>query len=147
MDVILLTHVEKVGAEGSVVHVKPGFARNYLIPRGLAVLATAATRKTIEALQRQRIQQVRRMQEEAETLKRRIEGCSLTLTLSLGADEKPFGSVTVHDLVDALAREGITVEKSTLQLEQPLKALGMYDVPVRLHPHVTATVKVCIAKA
>jgi large subunit ribosomal protein L9 len=147
MDVVLLKAVEKLGAEGAVVQVKPGFARNYLLPRGLAVPATAQQLKAIEVINRQRLQRSQRIQAEAETLKRKLEGRSLTLKLSLGMDDKPFGSITTHDLVEALTLEGIEVDKHAIHLEQPIKALGVYQIPVRLHPHVTATLKLWVVKA
>ena len=147
MDVILLKDVEPLGAEGAVVRVKPGFARNYLLPSGLAVEATPRQLQAVEASKRQRLKQAERVQQEAEALKRRLESHSLTMTLTLGEGDQPFGSITVHDVADALARDGIPVEKGAIRLEQPLKALGVFDVPVRLHPNVTATVKLWVVKA
>ena len=147
MDVVLLKDVEKVGAQGSVVHVKPGFARNYLIPLGLAVHATPAKLKAIETTTRQRQQKVQRARAQAEALKRKLESRSFTLTLSVGADGKPFGAITTHDIVELLTREGLPVEKHAVQLEQPIKALGVYDVPVRVHADVTAAAKLFIVKA
>ena len=146
-DVILLKDVEQVGTEGALLHVKAGFARNYLIPRGLAVPATPQQMKAVEEAKRRRLEQAKRAQAEAEALKQKLESRSLTLKLTLGEDEQPFGSVTTHDLVEALAREGIQVEKSLVHLEQPIKALGTFDVPVRLHQAVTATLKVWVVKA
>ena len=147
MDVILLKDVVPLGAEGAVVRVKPGFARNYLLPSGLAVEATPRQLQAVEASKRQRLKQAERVQQEAEALKRRLESHSLTMTLTLGEGDQPFGSITVHDVADALARDGIPVEKGAIRLEQPLKALGVFDVPVRLHPNVTATVKLWVVKA
>ena len=147
MDVILLKDVEKLGAEGAVVHVRPGFARNYLLPLGLAAPATPQQLKAIEAGKRQREHKLQRVKQDADALKRKIESRSITLKLTLGYDEKPFGSVTVHDLVEALQREGLDVEESAVHLEQPIKTLGIFDVPVKLHPDVTATAKVWVVKA
>jgi large subunit ribosomal protein L9 len=147
MEVVLLKDVETLGSAGAVVRVKPGFARNHLLPSGLAVAATPQQLKAVELAGRRREQQARRIQAGVEALKRRIESLSLTLTLTLGEDDRAFGSVTVHDIVEALAREGIAVEKPMVHLEQPLKALGLYEVPIRLHPQVAATVKVRVAKA
>ena len=146
MDVVLLKDIEKLGTEGTVIHVKPGFARNYLVPCGLAVPATPAQLKAIEEAKRRRLQQTQRIQEEAQTLKRKLEGRSLTMKLSLGEGDKPFGSVTAHDVVEALTREGFDIDKHAIQLEQPIKALGIYEIPVRLHPQVTATLKVWVVK-
>ena len=147
MDVVLLKDVERLGAEGTVIHVKPGFARNYLIPTGLAVPATAQQVRLVEQRKRERSQQAQRVKAEAEALQQTLEGRSLTLTLTLGPDDTPFGSVTVHDLVEALRQEGLTVEKRAILLEQPIKALGIYEIPVRLHPEVKALLKVWVVKA
>lgn len=147
MDVVLLKDVEKLGAAGAVITVKPGFARNYLLPRGLAVPATPERVHQIEATQRRRQEQEKQAQAAAEALKRQIERCSITLQLNVGTDGQPFGSVSVRDVAEALAREGLAVEKNQVQLEQPIKTLGVVEVPVRLHSDVTATVKVSVVKA
>ena len=147
MDVILLKDVEKLGTEGTVVHVKPGFARNYLVPCGLAVPATAQQLKAVAAAAQQRQRTSQRLQADAEALKQRLEGRPVTLTLTLGAEDKPFGSVTTHDVVEALARDGIVVDKHAVHLEEPIKALGAFEIPVRLHPAVTATLKLQVVKA
>ena len=147
MDVVLLKDVGKLGTEGTVVHVKPGFARNYLLPRGLAAPATPEQLRVVEAIKHQQLQKTQRVHTGALALKQKLESHSLTLKLNVGADDKPFGSVTTHDIVEALSREGIEVDKYAVHLEQPIKTLGIFDVPVRLHPDVTATVKVWVVKA
>jgi len=147
MDVILLKAVEPLGAEGAVVRVKPGFARNYLLPAGLAVEASPQQLAAVEAAKQRRLRQAERAQGDAEALKRQLEGRSLTLKLTLGDNEQPFGSITAHDVAEALAHEGLPVEKSAVRLEQPIKALGVFDVPIRLHPSVTATLKLWVVKA
>ena len=147
MDVILLKDVEKLGTEGTVVHVKPGFARNYLVPCGLAVPATAHQLKAVEAITQQRQKKSQRLQADADALKHTLEGRLLTFTLTLGDEDKPFGSVTTHDIVEALARDGIVVDKHAVHLEEPIKSLGAFEVSVRLHPAVTATLKLQVVKA
>ncbi len=147
MELLLVKDVEKVGAEGTIVHVKPGFARNYLLPFGLAVPATPEQMKVAEASKQQRARKAQRAQAGALAVKQQVEGRSVTLKLTLGEGDKPFGSVTAHDIVEALAREGIQVEKRAVQLEQPIKALGIYPIPIRLHPDVTATLKLWVVKA
>lgn len=147
MDVMLLKDIEKLGAEGAVVHVKPGFARNYLLPQGLAAAATPDRLKAAEAAKRRRLEKDQQAREAAAALKRRLESRALTFTLNVGDDGAPFGSISVHDLAEVLAREGHPVEKHRIQLEQPLKTLGTFDVPVRLHPDVVATLKVLVTKA
>jgi len=146
MDVILLKDIEQLGAEGAVVHVKPGYARNYLLPQGLAVLATATQLKAAEARQRQQQEKLQRIKAQAQTLKRKLEGHPLTLKLSLGEDEKPFGAITTHEIMDALQREGFELEKHALHLDQPIKSLGIFELPVRLHPEVTAVLKLWVVK-
>ena len=147
MEVVLLKDVEKLGAEGAVVKVKPGFARNYLLPHGLAALATTQQLKAVEETKRQRLQKTQRARRDADALKRKLEAHSLTLKLSLGEDDKPFGSITTHDIVDALAQDGMVIDKHAVHLEHPIKTLGVFDVPVRLHADVTATLKVWVVKA
>ena len=147
MDVILLKDVNKLGTEGTVVRVKPGFARNYLLPVGLAVPATAQQLKAVAAATQQRQRKSQRLQADAEAMKRTLESRPLTFTLTLGAEDKPFGSVTTHDVVEALARDGIVVDKHAVHLEESIKALGLFEVPVRLHPNVTATLKLQVVKA
>jgi large subunit ribosomal protein L9 len=147
MDVVLVKDVERLGAQGTVVRVKPGFARNYLLPRGLAVAATPQALQTFDAAKRRRAQQAQRLKEQAESLKHRLESRSLTLKLTLGAEDQPFGSVTVHDILEALKRDGLEIEKPAVQLDHPIKTLGIYDVPIRLHAEVLATLKVWVVKA
>lgn len=147
MDVVLLKDVEKLGAEGARVQVKPGFARNYLLPRGLAITATPSQVKAIEEVKRQRARKVQRFQAEAEALKKRLEQQPVSFSLSLGEDGKAFGSITLHDVVEALAKAGCPVERHAVQLSQPIKSLGVHEVPVKLHPSVTAIVKVRVVKA
>jgi large subunit ribosomal protein L9 len=147
MDVILLKDVERLGKEGSVVHVKPGFARNYLLPLGLALPVTPERVRAVEERTRQAERRRARILEQAQALKQRIESRSLTMKLNLGEHDVAFGSLTAHDIVQALADEGITVEKRALALEEPIKALGIYEIPVRTHPEVTATLKLWVVKA
>ena len=147
VEILLLKNVDRLGQAGSIVQVKPGFARNYLLPRGLAVLATPEQIRQLEERRRQTERKVQRVRQQADELKRKLESRSLTLKLTLGEGDKPFGSITAHDLVDALKQEGFSIEKSALQLDEPIKALGIYDVPIRVHPEVAAIVKVWVVKA
>ena len=147
MDVILLKNVEKLGMEGSVVRVRPGYARNFLMPSGLAVPATTQQLKVVEEVKRQQQRKTDRAQHDATALKQQIEKRPLTLTLTVGEGDQPFGSVTAHDLADALAKAGVPVEKHAIHLEEPNKALGVYQVPVKVHPAVTATLHVSVVKA
>ena len=147
MDVILLNDVARVGSQGAVVHVKPGYARNYLIPLGLATLATTQQLKAMEAVKQRGLQRAQRLRAESEALKRKVEGRSLTLKLSVGEDDQPFGLVTAHDLVEALAHEDLPIEKHMIGLEESIKTLGVYEIPIRLHAEVSAMLKVWVVKA
>ena len=147
MDIVLLKDIKQLGIEGSVVSVKPGYARNYLIPNGLAAPATAQRLKAMEDVKRRRDQKAARVKKEALTLQRKLEDRSLTLKLSLGEDGKAFGSITTNDVAEALKNEQFTIDKHDIRLEQSIKAVGIYDVPIRLHPEVTATLKVSVVKA
>lgn len=147
MEIVLLKEVDKLGAEGAVVRVKPGYARNFLLPRGLAVAATSAQVKTIAEIKRQRSRKLHKQQADAEALKQRLEQHALSFTLNLGEDGKAFGSITLHDVVDTLAHDGLAVEKHTVQLPQPIKSLGLHEVPVKLHPGIIAVLKIRVVKA
>ena len=147
MDIVLLKDVDKLGTEGQVVHVKPGYARNYLVPLGLAVSATSAQVRAIEETKRQRQQKVQRATEDAEALKGKLESRSVSLTLNVGADGKAFGSVTAHDIAEALTKAGFALDKHAVHLPEPIKTLGTHDVSVRVHPSLNATVKVLVVKA
>lgn len=147
VDVVLLKDVDRLGTQGAVVHVKPGFARNYLLPQGLAELASPARLKMVETIHRQQRRKRERLQAEYEALKRKLEQQPLTLRLTVGSGEQVFGSVTAHDIAQALAQAGFEVEKRAIRLEDPIKTLGDHAVPVRLHPSVTATLKVSVVNA
>jgi large subunit ribosomal protein L9 len=147
MEVVLLQDVTPLGAQGTVVQVKPGFARNYLLPRGLAAEATPLHLKRVEELAQSRARKAERLKTQALALKRAMEARSLTLKLTVGESDKPFGSISAHDLAEALREAGLAVEKSAIQLEQPIKTLGVFEVPVRVHPDVSATVKLWVVKA
>ena len=147
MDIVLLKDVEKLGSQGNVVRVKPGFARNFLVPQGLAVIATEPQIKTLNEITRQRRRKLERIQADAQALKLRLEKHSLSFTLSLGEDEKAFGSITAHDIFEALSRDGFKLEKRAVLLAQPVRSLGVHEVSVKLHPSVTAVLKVRVVKA
>ena len=147
MDVILLERVEKLGAIGDVVKVKDGFARNFLLPRKKALRANEANRKVFEA-NRGRIESEnasRRTDAEAEA--KTLEGVSVTLIRQASNTGQLYGSVAVRDLVDALAADGHKVAKSAVVLDRPIKAIGMNEVRLVLHPEVSVTVKVNVARS
>jgi len=146
MDVILRQDVDNLGRAGELVTVKDGYARNYLLPRGFAYLASEGNRRRIEAEARQRERKAGAQLESARDLAGRLEAVSLTFTMKAGEGDKLFGSVTAADLADRLHAEGITVDKKAVELHEPIKALGVYKVPVRLHHDVKPEVRVWVVK-
>lgn len=146
MEVILREAVEKLGHPGDVVKVSPGFARNYLLPRGIAYEATPGNLK--------RIAQEKGRLEAAETARRvaaeevaaKFEAVSLTFSARVGEDGKLFGSVTSGDIAAQLELQGLHVEKRMIDLHEPIRALGVYKVPIKLHADVKAEIKVWVIK-
>jgi large subunit ribosomal protein L9 len=146
MEVILRQSVEKLGAPGDVVKVSNGYARNFLLPRGIAVIATEGNKKQIEA-QRQRLEAAEdTRREEARTQAVTLEQVSLTFSARVGEEGKLFGSVTSSDIVQQLEALGHRVEKRQVDLHEPIKALGVYRVPIRLHADVKPEIKVWVIK-
>jgi large subunit ribosomal protein L9 len=146
MQVILTKEVPYLGHAGETVTVRPGYGANFLIPRGLAVLATVRNQRQM-AHERRRIEaQIVRERAAAQETAKKLNGVSVTLTRLVATDEKDkiFGSVTAQDVADALRNEGFVVDKRAVHLEAPLKALGVYEIPVKLHREVEAHVKVWV---
>lgn len=147
MEVILLERVEKLGAIGDVVRVKDGFARNFLLPNKKALRANDANRRVFEA-NRERIESDNAARRgEAEKEAKTLEGVAVTLIRQSSNTGQLYGSVAVRDLVEALEGEGHKVVKSQVLLDRPIKAIGVYDVRVALHPEVSVTVKVNVARS
>jgi large subunit ribosomal protein L9 len=146
MEVILQQSVEKLGSPGDVVKVSNGYARNYLLPRGIAVIATEGNKKQIEA-QRQRLEAAEdSRREQAQAQATTLEQVSLTFSARVGEEGKLFGSVTSSDIVQQLEALGHKVEKRQVDLHEPIKALGVYRVPIRLHADVKPEIKVWVIK-
>jgi large subunit ribosomal protein L9 len=146
MRVVLREDVEHLGRRGEIVKVAPGFARNYLLPKGKALAATDGNLKVIEREKRRYLVHVAKEKEDAESVAKRIAGVSCTLVRKVGENEVLYGSVTAADIAEHLEHEGIAVDKRRIQLDEPIKSLGIYSIPVRLHPEVTAEVKVWVVK-
>jgi large subunit ribosomal protein L9 len=147
MDVILLERVEKLGNIGDVVAVKPGFARNFLLPRGKALRANEANRKRFEANRSQIEADNAKRRSTAETDAKGLEGKSVVLIRQASNTGALYGSVSARDLAEALAADGAKVAKNQIMLDTPIKALGLYDVRVALHPEVSVTVQVNVARS
>jgi large subunit ribosomal protein L9 len=142
MEVILKEHVEHLGRRGEVVKVADGYARNYLLPRKLALLATEGNKKQIE---RERVKFDAKEAEEkqvAEAMAQRMANVEIVIARKVGETEALYGSVTSADVADALAQKGFEIDRRKLQLADPIKRIGQFDVPVKLHRDVTAQIKV-----
>jgi large subunit ribosomal protein L9 len=144
MKIILRKEHDKLGAAGTVVDVKDGYARNYLIPRGIAYPADAGSMRALEEEKRQQSRRDSRALHASEKVAHELEKVSLTLKMKVGEDEKLFGSVTSQMIAEALKEKGFEVDKRTIELEEPIKALGIYTVDVKLHQNVTGKLKVWV---
>ena len=146
MKVILRKDHEKLGTVGAVVEVKDGFARNFLIPQGIAYSATDGNMRPLEEEKKQAERRAQKQQKSATTLATELEKVSVTLKMKVGEDEKLFGSVTAQMIADELKAKGIDVDKRIIDIEEPIKALGIYSVKVRLHHDVSGQVKVWVVR-
>ncbi|MEI8175757.1 MAG: 50S ribosomal protein L9 [Candidatus Omnitrophota bacterium] len=146
MKVILTQEVDNIGLLGEVVTVKDGFARNYLIPKGIAVLVTPQNMKIVEEKKKKEAVQTKKRKEDALALAARLTNFSCTIPVKVIEDERLFGSVTAETIQKAFEAEGITVEKKTIQLDEPIKKLGVYQIPVKLHAEVSVECKVWVVK-
>ncbi len=144
VQVILRKDVADLGRAGEMVTVRPGYARNYLIPQGMGLLATESNRRRFEEERRQVEQSALRERDEATQIAAALEGQSVTFKVRAGDEGKLFGSVTSADISEALEKDGHAVDKKLIQLDEPIKELGVYDVPIRLHAEVKPALKVWV---
>jgi large subunit ribosomal protein L9 len=147
MEVILLEDLKGVGAKGAMVHVKSGYARNYLLPQKLAIPAGEKAANLFQELQRQRKYQEDRLVAQAREQAAKLEGVEINLPSQANEEDTLFGSVTNADVAEALARAGHAVDKHQIELGDHIKQLGRYEVPVRFYGGVTATVKVWVVRS
>lgn len=146
MEVILREDVEKLGGRGQVVKVAAGYARNFLLPRRLAVKANDANKKIVEQERQAHLRREVKEQSEASELAKLLGSVSVTIAQKAGDHDQLFGSVTAKDIADSLEREGYTIERRKIQLDEPIKTLGDHEVPVRLHKDVTTRIVVHVVK-
>jgi large subunit ribosomal protein L9 len=146
MEVILRDHVDNLGRRGDIVKVAPGYARNYLLPRQLALPVTASNRKLIE--RERKLAEAHELEErqQAEAIATRITPLELTIGRRVGETEQLYGSVTAADLAEALLEKGLEIDRRKIQLGEAIKALGEFLVPIKLHRDVTANLKVHVVK-
>jgi len=146
VEVLLREDVEHLGRRGQIVRVKAGYARNYLLPRGLAVLATAANVRAIEQEKQLLERREARERAHAEALAERLKELVLTFPRKVGDQDMLFGSVTAMDIAAALAERGIEVDRRKILVEHPIKYLGEYTIPVKLHRDVTAEIRIQVVR-
>ena len=146
MKIILLEDVSKVGRRGEVRDVSDGYARNFLIPKKLALGATAGNLKNLDHIKKQANAKADRAKADAEAVRAQIEALAYEERRQASEEGKLFGSVTSQDLVDFLGKHGVKVERRRVQLDEPIKTLGETSVPVRLHPDVTAQLRVSVVR-
>ena len=147
MEIILLERVEKLGQIGDVVTVKDGFARNFLLPRKKALRSNAANRRVFEANKAKIVEDNANRRVEAETASKDVADKSVTLIRQASNTGQLYGSVAVRDIIDALEVEGAKVLKNQIALDRPIKAIGLYEVKVQLHPEVAVMIKVNVARS
>lgn len=146
MKVILQEDMVDLGQAGDLVEVKAGYARNYLIPKGLAMMATSRNVKVLEHQRRLLVARQGKQHTRATDLADAINTLSATFTRKAGDDDRLFGSVTSQHIAEFFSDEKLPVERKQIRLEEPIKALGVFNVPIKLHPEVTAELKVWVVK-
>jgi large subunit ribosomal protein L9 len=144
MEVILKEDVNNLGHRGDVVKVAPGYGRNYLLPQNLAMEANAANKAVIEQMKNSAVRRSAKEKTEAEALVAQLDAVALTFSRKTGENDHLFGSVTSSDIAQQLEEKGFTIDRRKIHLDEPLKSLGDFLVPVRLHREVTAHVKVVV---
>jgi large subunit ribosomal protein L9 len=146
MEVILKEDVAKLGNRGDVVKVAEGYGRNYLLPRKLAIEATIANKAVIDQMKAAAVRRTAKEKTEAEALAKQFEGLSVSFQRKSGENDQLFGSVTSSDIAEALEKKSFHIDRRKIQRHEPLKSVGEFDIPVKLHKDVTTHLKVVIAK-
>jgi large subunit ribosomal protein L9 len=146
MEVILREDIERLGSRGQVVKVADGYARNFLLPKRMAVAATDANRKIVEQERQAHLRREAKQKSEAEDLSKLLTGVTVTIAQKAGENDQLFGSVTSKDVADALAQKNFTIDRRKVLMDEPIKQLGEFKIPVRLHKDVTAEVTVLVVK-
>ena len=146
MEVILREDIEKLGTRGQVVKVAPGYARNFLLPKRMAVAATEANKKIVEQERQAHLRKEAKVQGEAQELAKIMTGATVRIAQKAGENDQLFGSVTSKDIAEALAAQDYNIDRRRIQLEEPIRQLGEYKVTVRLHKDVPVEITVVVAK-
>ncbi|MGA2881208.1 MAG: 50S ribosomal protein L9 [Bryobacteraceae bacterium] len=146
MDVILREDIDKLGTRGQLVKVAPGYARNFLLPNKMAVAATESNKKIVEQERQAHLRREAKVEGEAKDLGKMLGSVAITISQKAGENDQLFGSVTSKDIAEALEKQGYTIERRKIALDEPIKTLGEFKVPIRLHREVTAEITVTVSK-
>lgn len=146
MEVILREDVDKLGTRGQLVKVSPGYARNFLLPKRLAVAATDANKKIVEQERQAHLRREAKLVADATDLGKMMTGVSVTIAQKAGENDQLFGSVTTKDIAEALEKQGYTIDRRKIALDEPIRTLGEFKVPLRLHREVTTEITVNVVK-
>jgi len=146
VNVLLIQDVNGLGAMGDEVKVKDGYARNYLIPQKIAMEATPSALRVLERVKKEKARVAAQEKAECERVAEKINGASCTITMEAGEEEKLFGAVTADMIAESLGAEGIEIDKRKIELAEPIKALGVYNVDIKLHTEVKAQARIWVVK-
>ena len=146
MEIILREDIDKLGARGQVVKVAAGYARNYLLPKRLAVPASEANKKIVEQERQAHLRRETKLKGEAEDLAKIVGSVTVTIAQKAGENEQLFGSVTAKDIAEALEKQNLTIDRRKIQLDEPIRQLGEYKITVRLHREVPVEITVKVVK-
>lgn len=146
MKVLLQADVESLGNAGEIVNVSDGYARNFLIPKKLAVVADEKNLRVFEHLKRQTEEKIKKIKKQAESIAEKLANITLTISAKAGEEGKLFGSITSMNIAEELKKQGFTIDRKKIILEQPLKMVGNYEVKIKLEGNVTANLKVSVVK-
>jgi large subunit ribosomal protein L9 len=146
MQVILKQKVQGLGDRGDVVKVKEGYARNFLFPKGLALISTPSQRRVLDEESRLHVVRDVKLKQNVQAIAEKMKGLSCTLVVQAGEEDKLYGSVTGHDIAKAISDQGFAIDHKQVVLEEPIKKLGVYSVSVRLHREVEVPVKIWVVK-
>jgi len=144
MKVILKEDIPNLGKAGQIINVKDGYARNFLFPKGLALLADEKNMKLLEYQKKKIEEEAKKKRQDAQSIAERLSQVSLTISAKAGEDQKLFGSITSKDIATALEKEGFAIDKKQINISEPIKRIGEYEVEVKLHENILAKVKVTI---
>jgi large subunit ribosomal protein L9 len=146
MKVILTQDIPSLGKKTEAVEVKPGYARNYLFPQGKALPATDGSLKQLQVRIKKEESQLAKKKLQAEELAKKLNEISCTATVQAGEDDRLYGSVSIPDIVKLLSEQGLSIDKQKVVLEEPIKSLGVYNIPIKLHPEVEAMIKLWVVR-